>query len=161
MGTRVSLGDLERLLAAPRRAGAQLVLANGAFDLLHVGHVRCLTAARALGDILVVAVNGDASVRRAKGPGRPIQGAAERAEMVAALAAVDYALIFEQDTPAQVIASLRPEVQAKGTDYRAETVPEGAQVRAYGGRVAIVGDPKDHSTSQLVARLGEPRESIE
>lgn len=159
MGKSISLAALQRALAPRRRAGSRLVLANGAFDLLHVGHVRYLQAARTLGDILVVAINGDASVRRSKGPGRPVQVAVERAEMVAALAAVDFVLIFEEDTPALLIEALRPEIQAKGTDYRQDTVPEGDQVRAYGGQVAIVGDPKDHSTSQLVARLCRPQES--
>ena len=130
-----------------------MVLANGAFDLLHVGHVRYLQAARALGQVLVVAVNSDASVRRAKGPGRPVVPAAERAELVAALVGVDWVVVFEADTVVPVIERLRPDIHAKGTDYTPETVPEAAVVRAYGGRVAIAGDPKSHSTTQYIERI--------
>lgn len=130
-----------------------LVLANGAFDLLHVGHSRYLEAAKAEGDILVVAINSDASVRLSKGPRRPIVPENERAELVAALAVVDWVVIFGDRTVAKVIDVLQPDVQAKGTDYTEAEVPEGAQVRAYGGRVAIVGDPKDHSTSATVEKM--------
>jgi rfaE bifunctional protein nucleotidyltransferase chain/domain len=131
------------------------VLANGAFDLLHVGHVRYLRAAAKLGDILVVAVNDDASVRRLKGSGRPVFPLGERMELVAALEEVDYVVAFGEDDVRKVIRSLKPDVHAKGTDYTAETVPERDEVRGYGGRVEICGDPKDHSTSSLLARLRE------
>jgi rfaE bifunctional protein nucleotidyltransferase chain/domain len=129
-----------------------VVLANGVFDLLHVGHVRYLEAARALGDLLVVAVNADASVRANKGPDRPVVPEDERAELIAALEAVDLVVVFADRTVERVIAALRPDVQAKGTDYTPETIPERAAVEAYGGRVAVCGDPKDHSTSELITR---------
>jgi rfaE bifunctional protein nucleotidyltransferase chain/domain len=138
-----------------------VVLANGCFDLLHVGHVRYLAGAKALGDVLLVAVNSDASVRRLKGPGRPIMAAEERAEIVAALAPVDAVVIFDDDRADSLIARLAPHVQAKGTDYTADSVPERASVEARGGRVAIAGDPKAHSTRDLiqtiVSRFGRPR----
>ena len=149
----VSLDEAATRLAAARRRGAVIVLANGAFDPLHVGHVRYLEGARRAGHRLVVAVNSDASVRRLKGEGRPIVPAEERAEMVAGLRAVDLVVLFEEDTVARVIDRLRPEVHAKGTDYTAETVPERAAVAAYGGRTVITGDPKDHSSTALVERL--------
>ncbi|HOX47495.1 MAG TPA: adenylyltransferase/cytidyltransferase family protein [Myxococcota bacterium] len=152
-------GLLERL-RSPRAAGRSVALANGAFDLLHVGHVRYLQGARGLADILVVAVNSDASVRRLKGPGRPIWPATERAEMVAALEAVDHVLIFDDDDVRHVLAALRPELHVKGTDYTPETIPERDVVRSYGGRVAVAGDPKRHSTTALVellARTGAER----
>jgi rfaE bifunctional protein nucleotidyltransferase chain/domain len=139
---------------AARAAGRTIVLANGAFDLLHVGHVRYLDGAKALGDVLVVAVNSDASVRASKGPGRPVVPQAERAELVAALRCVDHVLVFDEPDVRAVIRALKPHVHAKGTDYTVETVPERAEVEAYGGRVAICGDPKDHSTSSLVGKLG-------
>jgi rfaE bifunctional protein nucleotidyltransferase chain/domain len=142
-------------LAGPRAGGKTVVLANGAFDLLHVGHVRYLRAAAKLGDILVVAVNDDASVRRLKGSGRPVFPLGERMELVAALEEVDYVVAFGEDDVRKVIRSLKPDVHAKGTDYTAETVPERDEVRGYGGRVEICGDPKDHSTSSLLARLRE------
>lgn len=133
-----------------RRRGKTIVLANGCFDLLHVGHVRYLTAARALGDALVVGINSDASVRRLKGAGRPLMSAAERAELLGALAAVDAVVVFEEDTVERLVHLIRPDVQAKGTDYTETTVPERAAVVAAGGRVAIAGDPKDHSTRDLI-----------
>ena len=140
--------------AARRRAGGRrIVFANGAFDLLHVGHVRYLEAARREGDWLVVGVNSDASVARTKGPSRPVLPESERAEIVAALEAVDAVVLFEEDSPADLIAALRPDVHAKGTDYAAEAVPERAVVAAYGGRTAIVGDPKDHATSDVIAKI--------
>jgi rfaE bifunctional protein nucleotidyltransferase chain/domain len=141
-------------IEAARAAGRSIVLANGAFDLLHVGHVRYLEAAKALGDVLVVAINSDASVRASKGPGRPVVPQAERAELVAALRCVDHVLIFDEPDVRAVIRALKPHVHAKGTDYTVETVPERAEVEAHGGRVAICGDPKDHSTSSLVGKLG-------
>jgi rfaE bifunctional protein nucleotidyltransferase chain/domain len=137
-----------------------MVLANGCFDLLHVGHVRYLRAARSMGDALIVAVNSDTSVRRLKGPGRPVMAAAERAELVGAIAGVDAVLVFDDDSADALIARLRPDVHAKGTDYTEESVPERASVLAAGGRVAIAGDPKSHATRDLiatiVARFGRP-----
>jgi rfaE bifunctional protein nucleotidyltransferase chain/domain len=152
----VSLDDLERALAGDRAAGRTVALANGVFDLLHVGHVRYLQAAAAEADRLVVAVNADASVRRLKGEGRPILDERARAEMVAALRGVDYVVIFGDDTVGPLLARLTPDVHCKGTDYTVESVPERAIVVAYGGRTAIVGDPKDHSTRDLLARLAGP-----
>jgi D-glycero-beta-D-manno-heptose 1-phosphate adenylyltransferase len=146
--------QLAERLAADRRAGRTVAFANGAFDLLHVGHLRYLTAAKAEADRLVAAINSDASVRRLKGPERPIVPEAERAELVAGLAAVDYVVLFDEDTPAALLAALRPDVHCKGTDYGSpERVPEYEVVRAYGGRTALVGDPKDHATTDLIARL--------
>jgi len=137
-----------------RSTGARVVLANGCFDVLHVGHVRYLAGARELGDILVVGVNSDEQVVRLKGPGRPVMAAAERAEIVASLESVTYVTIFDEPTVEQLLLTLKPDVHAKGTDYTTETVPERDVVRSYGGQVAIVGDPKDHSTSAIIARLG-------
>jgi len=134
-----------------RREGLTVVLANGAFDLLHVGHVRYLAAARSLGDRLVIALNSDASVRSTKGPQRPIMPHHERAELVGHLWMVDRVVLFDEVTVASVLERLRPEVHAKGTDYQRETVPERDVVARYGGRTEICGDPKDHSTSDLVA----------
>jgi rfaE bifunctional protein nucleotidyltransferase chain/domain len=148
--------DREKLLsriAEERQQGASLVLANGCFDVLHAGHVRYLRGARRLGDILVVAVNSDAQVTRLKGPGRPIVREDERAEIVAALEDVHFVTIFDEPTVAELLLQLRPDVHAKGTDYTLETVPERDIVRSYGGEVAIVGDPKDHSTSDLISSL--------
>jgi rfaE bifunctional protein nucleotidyltransferase chain/domain len=140
--------------AAARRAeGNRLVFANGAFDLLHAGHVRYLQAARKEGDWLAVGVNSDASVRRTKGKGRPIVPEAERAEIVAALACVDAVVIFEEDSPAGLLTELAPDVHAKGTDYTAGSVPERDVVAARGGRTVIVGDPKDHATTDLIERI--------
>jgi rfaE bifunctional protein nucleotidyltransferase chain/domain len=130
------------------------VLANGHFDLLHVGHLRYLRAAAAEGDVLVVAINDDASVARLKGPGRPIVPAAERAELLAALGPVDYVTVFSGDSPAPLLEELRPDVHAKGTDYGSpERVPEYEVVRRYGGETRLVGDPKGHATSDLIARV--------
>lgn len=143
---------LERI-NADRRAGHTISFANGCFDLLHVGHVRYLQGARAEADRLVVAVNSDASVRRLKGEGRPILDEAARAELVAALACVDYVVVFGDATVDRLLAALKPDVHCKGTDYTADTVPERETVRAYGGRVAIVGDPKTHSTRELLTKL--------
>ena len=148
-----SLSELAAHVAAWRRASRRIVLANGCFDLLHVGHIRYLQAARACGDALVVGVNGDAAVRELKGPGRPIMPDVERAEILAALACVDAVVIFHERTVETLLRTLRPDVHAKGTDYTPDTVPERDIVRAYGGQVAIVGDPKDHSTSALLAQL--------
>ena len=147
--TREQLVDL---IAADRAAGRSIAFANGCFDLLHVGHVRYLQAAAAEGDRLVVAVNDD-GVAALKGSGRPIMAAADRAALVAALRGVDYVVIFAEPTVTPLLNLLRPDVHCKGTDYTLETVPERETVRAYGGRIAIVGDPKDHSTRDLLARI--------
>jgi rfaE bifunctional protein nucleotidyltransferase chain/domain len=142
-----------------RSAGEHIVLANGNFDLLHVGHVRYLRGAKELGGRLVVAINSDDSVRALKGEGRPIMPAQERAEILAALADVDAVVIFPELDVRALIREIRPDIQAKGTDYTIDSVPERDAVVEYGGRVAIVGDPKDHSTSELIrSRLG-PRQS--
>jgi len=141
-----------------RRAGECIVLANGNFDLLHVGHVRYLRGAKELGGKLVVAINSDDSVRALKGEGRPVMPAEERAEIVAALADVDAVVIFPELDVRALIRELRPDIQAKGTDYTVDSVPERAVVAEYGGRVAIVGDRKDHSTSEIIrTRLGPGR----
>ena len=132
-----------------------IVLANGCFDLLHVGHVRYLRAARKLGDVLFVGINSDAAVARLKGRGRPLIPAAERAEILLSLREVDHVVVFEEDTADRLVASLRPHVHAKGTDYRPGSVPEAATVQAVGGRIEIVGDPKDHSSRDLIARILE------
>lgn len=155
MAPVLGIEEAARWADAQRQAGRRIVLANGVFDLLHVGHVRYLGAARALGDVLVVALNSDASVRRLKGQGRPIMTAAERAELVGALRPVDAVVVFEEDTVDRVVGALRPDVQAKGTDYTEATVPERAAVLAAGGRVAIAGDPKDHSTRDLIRAIVE------
>jgi D-glycero-beta-D-manno-heptose 1-phosphate adenylyltransferase len=138
-----------------RHARERIILANGNFDLLHVGHVRYLRAAKALGGKLVVAINSDESVRVLKGEGRPVMPAEERAEVVAALADVDAVVIFSELDVRALIREIRPDIQAKGTDYTVDSVPERDAVTQYGGRVAIVGDPKDHSTSEIIRlRLG-------
>ncbi|MEP6801000.1 MAG: adenylyltransferase/cytidyltransferase family protein [Acidobacteriota bacterium] len=149
----LSREEIVREVAAHREAGRRIVFANGAFDLLHVGHVRYLRAAREEGDVLVVAVNSDASVRGAKGPGRPMVPEQERAEIVAALGCVDAVVLFEEESPAGLIAELRPEIHAKGTDYTPESVPERQIVADYGGRTVVVGDPKDHATTDLLERI--------
>ena len=153
MSSPLGVDDAVRLAEAWRGQGKRVVLANGCFDLLHVGHVRYLEGARALGDVLLVAINDDVSVRRLKGPGRPIMPAVERAELLAALAAVDAVVVFEGDTVDTLVRRLRPDVHAKGTDYTEDSVPERETVRATGGRVAIAGDPKDHSTRDLIADI--------
>ncbi|HSI05717.1 MAG TPA: adenylyltransferase/cytidyltransferase family protein [Myxococcota bacterium] len=153
MGRIVDLAFLTREVEAARARGRRVVLTNGAFDLLHVGHVRYLEAAKEFGDVLVVAVNSDASVRRAKGAGRPVVAEAERAELIAALRCVDWVTVFEDDTVVPIIRALKPDVHAKGTDYREDTVPERDEVVRNGGVVRIAGDPKDHSTTALVQAL--------
>jgi rfaE bifunctional protein nucleotidyltransferase chain/domain len=151
----LSEGELLERVAADRAAGKTIALANGCFDLLHVGHVRFLAGASAEADRLVVAVNNDDSVAALKGPGQPILPANERAELVAALGVVDYVVIFSTSTVSELLEALRPDVHCKGTDYTVDTVPERETVRRYGGRTAIVGDPKDHSTQSLLARITE------
>jgi D-glycero-beta-D-manno-heptose 1-phosphate adenylyltransferase len=153
MGIVISREALAAAVAADRAAGRTIAFANGCFDLLHVGHVRYVQAASHEADRLVVALNDDASVRTLKGEGRPILRAAERAELVAALRGVDYVTIFHEPTVAPLLLVLRPDVHCKGTDYTVETVPERDTVASYGGRIAIVGDPKGHSTRDLLARL--------
>jgi D-glycero-beta-D-manno-heptose 1-phosphate adenylyltransferase len=140
-----------------RRAGEQITLANGNFDLLHVGHVRYLHGAKALGGKLVVAINSDDSVRALKGEGRPIMPANERAEIIAALAGIDAVVIFSELDVRAIIREIRPDIQAKGTDYTADSVPERDTVAEYGGRVEIVGDAKDHSTSEILRSRLSPR----
>jgi rfaE bifunctional protein nucleotidyltransferase chain/domain len=151
----LGLEEARGLASRWRGEGKRFVLANGCFDLLHVGHVRYLEDARALGDALLVGVNSDASVARLKGAGRPIMTAAERAEIVGALESVDAVVIFDDDTADALVATLRPDVHAKGTDYTAETVPERAAVLAAGGKVAIAGDPKTHATRDLIRTIVE------
>lgn len=150
--------DRNRLIARvaiARKRGAQVVLANGCFDILHVGHVRYLEGARALGDLLVVGINSDEQVRALKGEGRPLVPERERAELVAALRVVDFVTIFQEPTVESLLRAIRPDIHAKGTDYTEETVPERDVIRSLGGRVAIVGDPKQHSTSEMLKALAQ------
>jgi rfaE bifunctional protein nucleotidyltransferase chain/domain len=155
MAPLLDLDAAVRLAERWRGEGKRLVLANGCFDLLHVGHVRYLQGARSLGDVLLVGINSDSSVTRLKGPGRPIMTAAERAELLGSLAAVDGVVIFEEDTADALVRALQPSVHAKGTDYTAESVPEGAAVREAGGRVAIAGDPKSHASRDLIRLIAD------
>jgi len=149
--------QLQSQVEAWRSAGDRITLANGCFDLLHVGHVRYLHAAKELGGRLVVALNSDESVRSLKGEGRPLMPAEERAEILAALADVDAVVIFREPDVRAIIREIHPDIHAKGTDYTAESVPEGDVVREYGGRVAIVGDPKNHSASEIIRTRLMPR----
>jgi rfaE bifunctional protein nucleotidyltransferase chain/domain len=153
----VTREQLRRRVSAWRKAGEKVTLANGCFDLLHVGHVRYLHAARQLGGRLVVGLNSDESVRGLKGPGRPLMPENERAEILAALQDVDAVVVFSEPDVRALIGEIRPDVQAKGTDYTADTVPERDVVREYGGRVEIVGDPKDHSATHFIQSLGKQR----
>ena len=155
----LSRDELRRRVDEWRRSGERIILANGNFDLLHVGHVRYLRGARDLGGKLVVAINSDESVRALKGEGRPIMPQHERAEIVAALAAVDAVVIFPELDVRALIREIRPDIQAKGTDYTEDSVPERDVVAEYGGRVAIVGDPKGHSTSEIIRTRLSPRPS--
>ena len=157
MSEILSQPDLLRRVARDREQGLTLALANGCFDLLHVGHVRYLQAAAEQADRLLVAINADRAVRELKGRNRPILGAQERAELVAAIRGVDYVVIFDDSTVAPLLELVKPDVHCKGTDYTAESVPERDTVRSYGGRIAIVGDPKDHSTRDLLSRIRDPR----
>ena len=145
--------ELRRVVADERERGKTIAFANGVFDVLHVGHVRYLQDASKQADVLVVGVNSDDSVRSIKGEGRPVTNEHERAEMVSAIRGVGYVTVFTDASPSRLIAVLKPDVHCKGTDYTADSVPEAEVVRAYGGRVAIVGDPKDHSTSSILERL--------
>lgn len=153
MSKIVDLESLAKLIERVRQSGQRVALANGAFDMLHVGHVRYLCSAKQMAEILVVAINSDASVHRLKGPGRPVFPERERAEIVAALEAVDYVLLFDADDVRGIIRLLRPDLHVKGTDYTAESVPERDEVIACGGRVVIAGDPKDHSSSKIIKSL--------
>lgn len=145
--------EITRFAADEKAAGRTIVLANGCFDLLHVGHVRYLAAAKKLGDILVVGINSDRQVAILKGPGRPVVPAEERAEMIASLRSVDAVTIFDEPTVTELILAIRPDIHTKGTDYTEENVPERDVVLSIGGRVAIVGDPKDHSSTEMIATL--------
>lgn len=148
--------DRDKLIAqtkAAKKAGQTIVLTNGCFDVLHAGHIRYLQGARELGDVLVVAINADAQVTALKGIGRPILAEHERAELVASIEAVDFVTVFDEPTVEQLLLAIQPDVHAKGTDYTEETVPERDVVRSFGGRIAIVGDPKNHSTSEMLKRF--------
>ena len=155
-----SLASLARIIAAEKRRGRRVVLANGCFDILHVGHVRYLRGAAALGDVLVVALNGDVSVRALKGPGRPFMTEAERAEMLSALACVDHVVIFTELNVEKVLRSLRPDIHAKGSDYTVATVPEREIVKALGGTVAIAGGPKVRSTRDVAKLIAGRRADL-
>ena len=158
-GVLVTEAELVERVRADRAAGRTVAFANGCFDVLHVGHARYLAAAAALADRLVVAVNDDASVAALKGPGRPVQTAAERAELLAAFAAVDYVVVFADATARRLLALIEPDIHCKGPDYTVDTVPERDVVRAWGGRTVIVGNDKTHSTRDLVGRIRSSRES--
>jgi rfaE bifunctional protein nucleotidyltransferase chain/domain len=153
MARIVTPEELQVALKDERARGRTIALANGVFDLLHVGHVRFIQGAAAQADRLVVAINDDESVRALKGEGRPLMSAADRAELIAALRGVDYVVVFSGSTVGPLLQSLKPDVHCKGTDYTVESVPERDVVAAYGGRTAIVGDPKDHSTRDIVALI--------
>jgi D-glycero-beta-D-manno-heptose 1-phosphate adenylyltransferase len=153
----VSREQLVEHVREERMAGRTIAFANGCFDILHVGHIRYLESAAREADVLVVALNDDDAVRRLKGEGRPILSASDRAELVAALRYVDYVVIFSELTVGPLLTAVRPDVHCKGTDYTVESVPERDIVLGYGGRTAIVGDPKDHSTRELLARIGRGR----
>lgn len=157
----VERSGLIAAVGAARDRGKKIVLANGCFDLLHVGHVRYLEGAKALGDLLVVGINSDAQTRKLKGAGRPFIPEKERAEIIAALRPVDLVTIFDEPTVEELIRTIRPDVHAKGTDYTTETVPERDVVREVGGHVAVVGDPKNHSSSELIAAVqcGDPEQN--
>jgi rfaE bifunctional protein nucleotidyltransferase chain/domain len=154
MGRIVTDNELVALVDTDRRLGRTVAFANGCFDVLHVGHIRYLEGARREADRLIVAINDDGSVARLKGPGRPILPASARAELVAALRATDYVILFSEPTVERLLTLVKPDVHCKGTDYTVDTVPEREVVRRYGGRIAIVGDPKDHSTRELLERVG-------
>jgi rfaE bifunctional protein nucleotidyltransferase chain/domain len=149
----LSAAELESALAEERAAGRTIAFANGCFDVLHVGHIRFNQGAAATADVLIVGVNSDSSVRLLKGEGRPVMNEQERAEILSAIRGVSYVTIFSERSPAGLLERLRPDVHCKGTDYTADSVPEAAVVRAYGGEVKIVGDPKDHSTTALLEKM--------
>ena len=145
--------QLAEALERERAAGKTIAFANGCFDVLHVGHIRYLQDAAKVADVLVVGVNGDSSVRELKGEGRPVMPEDERAELIDAIRGVTYVTIFDEKSPSRLLQALKPDFQCKGTDYTADSVPEGEIVRAYGGKVVIVGDPKDHSTTEILAKM--------
>jgi rfaE bifunctional protein nucleotidyltransferase chain/domain len=145
--------ELHDAVVRERKAGKRIAFANGVFDVLHVGHIRYLQGAAAVADVLVVAVNGDDSVRMLKGEGRPVMKENERAEIVAAIRGVAYVTIFHEKSPARLLQAIKPDIQCKGTDYTPDSVPEADVVRSYGGKVVIVGDPKDHSTTAILEKL--------
>ncbi len=153
--------DLAVVVKTAKREGSRIVLANGCFDVLHVGHIRYLEAAKALGDLLIVGVNSDEQTRRLKGDGRPLVSQDQRAQIISALEAVDFVTIFDEPTVEQLLLALKPDVHAKGTDYTEDTVPERNVVRSFGGRVAIVGDPKNHSSSEIIDKVGESLQNRE
>ena len=148
-----TVAELRSLIREAQAKGLRVVFANGCFDLIHVGHIRYLQDAKALGDLLVLALNSDKSVASLKGPGRPIQSQEERTEVVESLEAVDYVVILDAPSADELLLELKPDIHAKGTDYTVDTVPEKETVRSYGGKVAIVGDPKNHSTRNLIERV--------
>jgi rfaE bifunctional protein nucleotidyltransferase chain/domain len=152
---------LQEAIAAAKKDGRRIVFCNGCFDVLHVGHVRYLEAAKALGDLLIVAVNSDEQVRKQKGEDRPLMPQDQRAEIVSALAAVDFVTIFEEPTVTELLLALKPDIHAKGTDYTEDTVPERDVVRSYGGRVAIAGDQKDHSSSEMIGKVSSELQNRE
>jgi len=145
--------DLLAVVEAAKRKRSRIVLANGCFDVLHVGHIRYLEAAKALGDLLIVGVNSDEQTRRLKGDGRPLVPQDQRAQIVSALEAVNFVTIFEEPTVKELLLAIKPDVHAKGTDYTEDMVPERDVVRSFGGRVAIVGDPKNHSSSEIIDKV--------
>ena len=149
----MTIDEAARLAERLRLEGKRIVLANGCFDVLHVGHIRYRRDARGLGDVLFLGLNDDAAVTRLKGPGRPVMPLDERAEILGALRDVDHVVVFPDDTADALVARLRPDVHAKGTDYTTDSVPEAATARAVGARVAIAGDPKSHSTRDVIARI--------
>ncbi len=149
----VERSELVKIVEKERLSGKRIIFANGCFDVLHVGHVRYLEAAKALGDLLIVGINSDEQARRLKGEGRPVLPQDQRAEIISSLAAVDLVTIFSEPTVTELLLALKPDIHAKGTDYTEDSVPERDVVRSYGGRVAIVGDPKDHSSSQMIEKL--------
>ena len=149
----LSQSELATAVAEARKRGQSIAFANGVFDILHVGHIRYLQGAAAVADVLVVGINGDESARALKGADRPVMNEKERAELISAIRGVSYVTIFGERSPARLIGELKPDFHCKGTDYSPESVPEADVVRAYGGRVVIVGDPKDHSTSEILAKM--------
>jgi len=153
-------GELLRIVGQLKSQGKKIVLTNGCFDLLHVGHIRCLKEAKREGDILIVAVNSDRSMKKLKRAGRPVMPEAERIEILEALTCIDYLILFSEDRVDRLLLTLRPHVHAKGTDYTEETVPERETVLSYGGRIAIVGDPKSHSTTDLIRAIARAQKGV-
>jgi D-glycero-beta-D-manno-heptose 1-phosphate adenylyltransferase len=156
-GKVISLENLQPIVERLKREGKTIILANGCFDLLHVGHIRYLEGARRLGDVLIVGLNSDNSVKKLKGPSRPLMPENERAEILAAISFVDYLVTFDEPTVHRLLLQLRPDVHCKGTDYTLESVPEREVVLSYGGKIAIVGDPKDHSTRDFIQEILKKR----